>query len=97
MERLNQLWKEWGLPGRIVGCTPGFWGDNQYFDSRGAEIEQWLKDNGQEPHSFVVVDDMGVEEATDRQRMLWITIDPHYGITREDAAKAIQLLNVKTP
>lgn len=96
LERLNQLWKDWELPGRIVGCTPGFWGDNQFFNIRGEEIEQWLKDNAPEPFSFVVIDDLGVEEATEIQKKIWITINPHCGITIEDATKAIQLLNGKS-
>lgn len=95
-EKLNHLWKEWGLPGRIVGCTPGFWGDDQYFNTRGEEIEQWLKDNAQRPFSYVVMDDLGVEEATEIQKKIWITINPHCGITIEDATKAIQLLNGKS-
>ena len=45
LEKIREVWTSWGLPGEIVGCTPGVWGDGRIFDTRGEEIQQWLEEN----------------------------------------------------
>ena len=41
----------------MIGCTPGEWGDEETFDTRGQEIQRWLEDNAVEPYRFVIIDD----------------------------------------
>ena len=41
----------------MIGCTPGEWGDEETFDTRGQEIQRWLDDNAVEPYRFVIIDD----------------------------------------
>ena len=93
VERIRQLWAEWGLPGKIAGCTPGVWGDDRQFDSRGEEIRQWLAENANGNSSYVILDDMDNSEAADGQKDKWIQVNPHCGITQEDADRAIKVLN----
>ena len=92
IEKMCTIWKEWGLPGMIVGCTPGIWGEGQQFDKRGEEIQQWLSDNITRPCSYVVIDDMGPDESLPGQENKWITVSPHCGISESDCECAIRIL-----
>lgn len=93
LDRIKELWKDWKLPGKIAGITPGVWGDGSYYRTRGEEIRQWLSENARPPFSFVVIDDMGEEEALEEQKDSWVTVDPHCGISSEEADKAIRILH----
>lgn len=90
--KIRALWKEWGLPGKIIGCTPGAWGEGAQFDKRGEEILQWLSDNTTGRYSYVVIDDMGTDESLPGQEARWITVNPHCGISKLDCECAIRLL-----
>ena len=57
LPRIQEIWHEWHLPGKVIGCTPGEWGDEETFDTRGQEIQRWLEDNAVEPYRFVIIDD----------------------------------------
>lgn len=92
VERIREIWKTWGLPGDIAGCTPGVWGSGRVFDCRGEEIRQWLAENADTDDVYVILDDMGDQEALDKQKSCWIRINPHTGISFEDATKAITIL-----
>ena len=92
IEKIRAIWKEWGLPGKIAGCTPGIWGEGQQFDKRGEEIQQWLSDNTTGWCSYVVIDDMGLDETLPGQEKRWITVNPHCGISKLDCECAIRLL-----
>lgn len=46
----------------MIGCTPGEWGDEETFDTRGQEIQRWLEKNAVEPYQFVVIDDFTIEK-----------------------------------
>ena len=92
LNRMKQIWKGWRLPGQIVGITPGIWGDGTYYNSRGEEIRQWLSENACPPFSYVVIDDMGYDEALDDQKDCWVTVNSHCGISEKDADKIIQIL-----
>ena len=92
LTRIKELWREWGLPGKILGCTPGSWGEERTFGRRGEEIRKWLSDNATRPYSYVIIDDMGPEEAVDSQESHWITVNPHTGISKENVVKAIEIL-----
>lgn len=92
LERIRDIWERWGLPGDIVGCTPGAWGSNRVFSSRGEEIRQWLTENAETDDVYVILDDMSDQEALDELKTCWIRISPHTGISLEDATKAITIL-----
>lgn len=91
--RLKEIWREWGLPGNILGCTPGAWGEEKTFKTRGEEIQQWLSDNAVPPYSYVIIDDIGKEEVLDGQETHWITVNPHTGISEEEVEHAIIILS----
>ena len=93
LSRIQEIWREWNLPGEVIGCTPGEWGDAETFDTRGQEIQRWLEKNAVEPYRFVIIDDYGKEESASGQEEFWITVNPHCGISKKDADRAIQLLN----
>ena len=93
LARLKEIWEEWKMPGTIIGCTPGHWGDGRIFDTRGEEIKQWLEENASGDYSFVVIDDLDESEALEEQKEYWIRVDPHCGISYEDSDHAIGILN----
>lgn len=93
LDRLKAVWAEWKLPGQIVGVTPGVWGDGTNYSTRGDEIRQWFADNARPPFSYVVIDDMGEDEALTDQMEYWVKVDPHTGISEDDADKAIRILD----
>ena len=93
LERIRDIWERWGLPGDMVGCTPGVWGSDRVFSSRGEEIRQWLTENGDSDDVYAILDDMDDNEALEEQKDLWLKINPHTGISIDDAEKAIALLN----
>ena len=68
----------------MIGCTPGEWGDEETFDTRGQEIQRWLEDNAVEPYRFVIIDDFSTIEAASGQEDFWITVNPHCGISKKD-------------
>ena len=41
LSRIQEIWRKWNLPGKVIGCTPGEWGDEETFDTRGQEIRRW--------------------------------------------------------
>lgn len=93
LSRIQKIWREWNLPGEVIGCTPGEWGEAETFETCGQEIQRWLDNNVIEPCHFVVIDDFSKEEAAPGQEEYWITVNPHCGISKENADRAIRLLN----
>ena len=93
LKRIQEIWKDWGMPGEIIGCTPGLWGDGRIFNTRGEEIQQWLDENAPTDYSYVVIDDMDEAEAIEGQEDFWIQVDPHCGISFDDVELAIGILN----
>ena len=82
------------MPGIIAGCTPGIWGEDRQFHTRGEEIQQWLIENTDGYSPFVILDDMDDSEAMEGQKDKWIQVNPHSGITSEDSYKAIEILKM---
>ncbi len=101
MSDLQYFWRKWHLPGTIVGCTPGCWGDLRNFNSRGEEIQHWLKYNamkfGNTSFRYVVIDDFDKSEAIEGQEDKWITANPHFGLSSVNAIEAINILNDTAP
>lgn len=95
LDRIRGIWSDWGLPGEIVGCTPGLWEDGRFLITRGEEIQKWLEENATDDYAYVILDDMDDSEATGDQKKLWIQINPHTGISKEDASRAVEILNNK--
>ena len=83
------MWQRWGLPGGISDVTPGVWGEDQTFPTRGDEIKAWL-DACTGPVLYVVLDDY--DEHVAGQEGKWIIVNPHNGISGEDADTAISIL-----
>lgn len=93
LKKIREIWNEWRLPGEIAGCTPGVWGEGQVFSCRGEEIQRWMEENSDGDSCYIILDDMDNTEATDYQKHLWIQVNPHTGISHEDANIAIEKLN----
>ena len=89
VKRMREIWDDWHLPGRVIGCTPGEWGDN---NTRGGEIQAWLDNNSEGACAYVIFDDMEADKEIDGQFLHWVQVNPHCGISAEDAEIAIQIL-----
>ena len=87
--KLREMWQRCGLPGGISDVTPGAWGEDETFPTRGDEIKAWLEARTG-PVSYVVLDDN--DEHVAGQEGRWIIVNPHYGISGEDADTAISIL-----
>ena len=101
MSKLQELWSKWNLPGELAGCTPGCWGDSRTFNSRGEEIQHWLKYNAMKfsntTFRYVIIDDFDKSEAIEGQEDKWITANPHFGLSSVNAIDAINILNDTAP
>lgn len=40
LSQIQGIWREWHFPGKVIGCTPGDWGDEETFDTRS-----WSRDS----------------------------------------------------
>lgn len=88
--KLREMWQRWGLPGDIFDVTPGAWGEDESFPTRGDEVKAWLE-TCPGPVSYVVLDDF--DEHVAGQEGRWIIVNPHRGISGDDADAAISILN----
>lgn len=105
---MNQLWKKRQLPGTIYSMTPGLekvlfaskvpGQNNSYslypYGSRGIEINEWLRHNAsQDPllYRYAIIDDDTCDFLLIQKDYL-ISTKPWDGITKEVAAKTIELL-----
>ena len=93
LQKIQELWHDWNLPGKVIGCTPGWWGDEEMFDSRGEEIQKWIERNAIEPFRYVIIDDYDASEALNKQRDYWVRVNPHCGISKDNVNEAIRILN----
>lgn len=82
---LNEVFKMVGLP-EVHDITP----HALQWRHRGSEIKSWL-DNHKDVTSYVIIDDMDI--VLDNQRKHFVQTDTNTGITREDADRAIEILN----
>ena len=101
---IQNMWRDRGLPGEVIGITPSFWisADDsipQYKkDKRGYEIQDWIDKNN--PDNYVILDDdvdmlegqmdnfVQTSENPDHEDC----IDIGYGLTSICADKAIEIL-----
>lgn len=97
-ERMEAMWHERALPGQLIGVT----GQSPHANfpmsaggtagaAKGEEIRSWMKEHASKPNRYVIFDDEA--DIRPEQRPHFIQTDPHIGITRADAERAIQILN----
>lgn len=102
---MQSMWKDRNLPGEVIGVTPDCanLGENGLWETkeRGYEIKQWL-DNHPEVDRFVIIDDDS-DMLVEQHPYFVQTKDNYdhfgsvegYGLTKECADMAIQILNPK--
>lgn len=107
-KRMKSLWQDRALPGNLCGMIGG--GQDNCCDvslpldpmgagavplaGKGAGIEAWLGKNAPAGCRYVILDDE--QDFYIQQMSHHIHIDPHDGITRVDAERAIDMLNTDT-
>ena len=97
---LEDMWKDRGLPGKIIGITPNTVSDEmllnadldhmELFSIRGMEINEWLTKNGKHVSHYVIIDDM--DNFLPEQKSHFVQTNPEVGITTEDTERAIMIL-----
>lgn len=106
-KRMSALWKARKMPGILAGCTPNAvvgmdilsmnLDDSDTFAQlagNGCEVKKWLEENAPaeaDSYRYVIFDD--VPDSLPEQEAKFIQVNPHVGITVEDAARAIIILN----
>ncbi len=94
---MQEMWKARNLPGEVVGITPSFINDRPLNDNlpfkergeRGHEIAHYIKEHG--ITSWVQIDDD--DDVLPEQESHFVQTNERYGITFDDAEKAIKILN----
>ncbi|MCB0652480.1 MAG: hypothetical protein KDC85_14480 [Saprospiraceae bacterium] len=87
VEVMQEMWEARALPGKVVGITH-FDEELLYMISRGKEIQDWLDIH--KVTNYVIFDD--VDDLLPHQKKRFIQTHYETGLTREQAAMAIQML-----
>lgn len=93
LEAMHNMWTEYAMHGYVKDITPSIQMRRDLFCMRGMEILKWLSDNYpevKEQPRYVIIDD-GDDFLPEQAEML-VRTNAEVGITKEDAAKAINLL-----
>lgn len=98
---LQNMWRDRGLPGKLVDITPDYMSDEillkedsanvDYLYERGSEIQGWLLLHGDDVGRYVIIDDM--DDILPEQQFHFVQTDPELGITNDDVKKVVHLLN----
>ncbi len=98
---LEEMWTDRGLPGKLIGVTPNSVSDEllleadidsiELFHIRGEEIKEWLTKHGKNVSNYAIIDDM--DNMLPEQQSHFVQTNPEFGITEEDAEKAIAIIN----
>ena len=98
---LQNMWRDRGLPGKLVDITPDYMSDEillkedsanvDYLYERGSEIQGWLLLHGDDVGRYVIIDDM--DDILPKQQFHFVQTDPEVGITNDDVKKVVHLLN----
>ena len=98
---LQNMWRDRGLPGKLVDITPDYMSDElllkedsadmDYLYERGSEIQGWLLLHGDDVSRYVIIDDM--DDILPEQQSHFLQTDPEFGITNDDVKKVVHLLN----
>ena len=96
LSKLQRMWKDRGLPGKVVDVTPDFMSDEllmneelgnmDHLCNRGCEIKGWLMQHKDEEVQYVIIDDM--DDILPEQQAYFIQTDPGIGISDIDVMKA---------
>lgn len=86
LEAMQEMWAVRNLPGRVIDITPSSVGDN-----KGVEIASWLSEHAIQDTHYVIIDDEYV--ILDSQSSHFVLTNPYEGITKEQADRAISILN----
>ena len=105
-EWMNRLWEKRGLPGKIASFTPMLYivcfidkmrqrdTTSVYpYGTRALEINEWLRlyaSNNPLSYKYVILDDFNDFLAMHQEHV--IITDPYYGITKGDAARALEMI-----
>lgn len=98
---LQAMWKERGLPGKVIDVTPDVMCDKLLIDqefnngdilyNKGCEIKGWLSKYGDDVSHYAIIDDM--DDILPEQKSHYIQTDPSVGITKFNAECVIRILN----
>ena len=100
---LQNMWRDRGLPGKIVDITPDYMSDELLLNAdmndtdidslyiRGMEIKGWLVLYGDDVSNYVIIDDM--DDILSEQQTHFVQTDPEFGITNDDVKRVVHLLN----
>jgi hypothetical protein len=82
---MQTMWEMRDLPGEVIDVTP------RLNTPRGEEIAEWLRENLVD--SYVILDDD--KDMLPEQELHFVQTDGQYGLTRKDALKCIDILNIE--
>ena len=100
---MQEMWKERGLPGKVVGITDSSVSDDWLLTAnlddadsamgqcKGMEIDLWLSEKVKNNIRYVIIDDEN--GCFDNQKAFFVQTNPYYGITEDIANRAISILN----
>ena len=101
LAKMQDMWKDRKLPGKVIGITPNSVSDefllNADLDNmdlmpiRGQEVKEWFTLHGKDVSHYAILDD--TYDVLKEQEPHFVCIDPNVGITKDDAEKAIAILN----
>lgn len=86
LDAMKEMWMARDLPGKVVDITPSLIGEN-----KGVEIASWLSEHATQDTHYVIIDDEYV--ILDSQSSHFVLTNPYEGITKEQADRAISMLN----
>lgn len=96
---MRTLLKSWGVTGSVIAVTPDLSVNTEVLwkgAHRGDEIQRWMTDRIQEPkpqvESFVILDD---DDDMGHLIRFLIQTPFEFGLTEEDADRAIQMLTAQ--
>ena len=99
--KLRRMWDMRKLPGTILDITPNTVSDEMLLDAnldelelgvcRGNEIKEWLSKHKGEVSDYVIIDDF--DDLLPEQGEHAVITNTLIGISKEDAERAIEILN----
>lgn len=87
LELLQEMWKNRGYSGKIIGVTPNLGNPNK----RGLEIKAYLKENLYITN-YVIIDDMNESFFEKDQIDKLVVCNPNYGFTADDLDDVYSIL-----
>ena len=101
LESMQAMWRERKLPGKVIDITPSTVSDEMLLKAnseeldkmpfKGYDIEEWHSNNSKQIKNYIIIDDENC--FLPQQWSNLIRTNPKYGISKEDAEKAIKYFN----